>query len=66
MCHVLPLTERLTLMAATLPAAEVLMTKLQIVQLNAKDRGDLYALLHSHEVADHDDAGGQRRADRAR
>ena len=31
------------------------MTKLQIVELNAKDRGDLYALLYSHEVADHDD-----------
>jgi hypothetical protein len=55
MCHVLPLTERLTRMPDTLPAAEVLMTKLQIVELNAKDRGDLYALLHSHEVADHDE-----------
>ena len=55
MCHELPLTERLTLLPATLPAAEVLMTKLQIVELNAKDRGDLYALLYSHEVADHDD-----------
>ena len=55
MCHELPLTERLTQLPDTLPAAEVLMTKLQIVQLNAKDRGDLYALLRSHEVADHDD-----------
>jgi hypothetical protein len=55
MCHVLPLTERLTHRPHTLPAAEVLMTKLQIVQLNAKDRGDLYALLHSHDVADHDE-----------
>ena len=40
-----------TLPPATLPAADVLMTKLQIVELNAKDRGDLYALLDSHEVA---------------
>jgi hypothetical protein len=55
MCHVLPLTERLTRMPDTLPAAEVLMTKLQIVQLNAKDRGDLYAILNSHEVADRDE-----------
>ncbi len=55
MCHVLPLAERLRDRPHTLPAAEVLMTKLQIVQLNPKDRGDLYALLHSHEVADHDD-----------
>lgn len=55
MCHALPLTERLTTRPDTLPAAEVLMTKLQIVSLNAKDRGDLYALLHSHDVAEHDD-----------
>lgn len=55
MCHSLPLTARLTQQPGTLPAAEVLMTKLQIVHLNAKDRGDLYALFHSHEVADHDD-----------
>jgi hypothetical protein len=55
MCHKLPLSERLTLRPDTLPAAEVLMTKLQIVHLNAKDRGDLYAILHSHEVAAHDD-----------
>lgn len=55
MCHVLPLTDRLTRMPDTLPAAEVLMTKLQIVQLNPKDSSDLYALLHTHDVADHDD-----------
>jgi hypothetical protein len=55
MCHELPLTERLTHVPATLPAAEVLMTKLQIVELNAKDRSDLYAILHSHDVADHDE-----------
>jgi hypothetical protein len=55
MCHTLPLAERLGTRPQTLPAAEVLMTKLQIVHLNAKDRGDLYALLHSHEVAEHDD-----------
>jgi hypothetical protein len=55
MCHVLPLTERLTHLPDTLPAAEVLMTKLQIVQLNPKDRSDLYAILHSHDVADHDE-----------
>jgi hypothetical protein len=55
MCHVLPLTERLTHMPHTLPAAEVLMTKLQIVQLNAKDRGDIYAVLHTHEIAPRDE-----------
>lgn len=55
MCHEIPIAQRLTLMPDTLPAAEVLMTKLQIVSLNAKDRDDLYALLASHEVAGHDD-----------
>jgi hypothetical protein len=55
MCHRLPLTERLTERDETLPAAEVLMTKLQIVDLNAKDRSDLYGLLLSHETAAHDD-----------
>ena len=55
MCHSLPIAERLTVRPGTLPAAEVLMTKLQIVHLNPKDRGDLYAILHSHEVAGHDD-----------
>lgn len=55
MCHELPVAARLTQRPDTLPAAEVLMTKLQIVHLNAKDRHDLYALIYSHEVAGHDD-----------
>jgi Uncharacterised nucleotidyltransferase len=56
MCHRLPLTERLDARADTLPAADVLMTKLQIVHLNPKDLGDVYALLLSHEVAAGDGA----------
>jgi hypothetical protein len=51
MCHTLPLAERIGARPQTLPAAEILMTKLQIVELNEKDRGDLYALLQSHEVS---------------
>lgn len=54
MCHVLPLAERLHVHDETLPAAELVMTKLQIVKLNAKDMGDLYALFDSLEVAEHD------------
>lgn len=58
MCHRLPLAERLDERADTLAPADVLMTKLQIVHLNPKDRGDLYALLLSHEIgADGIDAG---------
>lgn len=50
MCHELPLADRLVARAETLPAADLLMTKLQIVHLNAKDRGDLYALLDSQDI----------------
>jgi hypothetical protein len=51
MCHELPLAESIAVRPHTLPAADVLMTKLQIVHLNEKDRGDLYALLLSHSVS---------------
>ncbi len=54
MCHDLPLDERLTLEPATIPLAELALTKLQIVELNEKDRSDLYALFHAHEVASAD------------
>jgi hypothetical protein len=39
----------------TLPAADLLLTKLQIVRLNEKDRNDAYALLLALEVGTHDD-----------
>ncbi len=55
MCHALPLAERLTVRDATLPAADLAMTKLQIVSLNGKDSADLYALFHALPVAEHDD-----------
>ena len=45
MCHSLPLADGLREPGLTLPGTELLMTKLQIVQLNAKDRDDCYALL---------------------
>lgn len=67
MCHTLPLSERLGARPRTLPAAELLMTKLQIVELNAKDRSDIFALLLAHEVAEADvDAGGADAIDAAR
>jgi hypothetical protein len=52
MCHELPIADRLRDRAETLSPADVLMTKLQIVSLNVKDRSDIYALLASHEVSD--------------
>jgi hypothetical protein len=51
MCHALPLSDRIAVRPETLPAADLLMTKLQIVELNDKDRGDLYALLDTNDEA---------------
>jgi hypothetical protein len=50
MCHQLPLEERLELEPLTLPLAELVLTKLQIVKLNQKDAYDLYSLLLTHDV----------------
>lgn len=56
MCHALPLGESLERPGPTLPATDLVMTKLQIVELNAKDRSDLYALLAGSDVGDGDHA----------
>lgn len=56
MCHTLPLADGLGRHELSLVATDLLMSKLQIVSLNAKDRGDLYALLCECEVADGDPA----------
>ena len=55
MCHVVPVAQRLHVDPTTVPLAELLLTKLQIVQLNEKDLKDIWALVLEHEVADHDD-----------
>jgi hypothetical protein len=54
MCHQIPITDRITLDPMTLPLAELLLTKLQIVNLNEKDLRDIVAILHHHEIGDHD------------
>jgi hypothetical protein len=54
MCHVIALGERLTPGESTVPLAELLLTKLQIVELNEKDVRDTVLLFHGHEVTDHD------------
>ena len=54
MCHALPLTDGLDRPGPTLPATDLLMSKLQIVALNAKDRSDLYALLLGCGLGDGD------------
>ena len=55
MCHVIPISDRIALESKTIPLAELLLTKLQVVELNDKDLTDIVALLHHHDVADHDD-----------
>jgi hypothetical protein len=50
MCHVLPVGEHLERDPLTVPLADLLMTKLQIVNLNAKDRSDVYAILLEHDL----------------
>ncbi len=62
MCHEISFSDRLTAGSDTVPLAELLLTKLQIIELNEKDIRDTVLLLHGHEVADHDDeaVNGQR------
>jgi hypothetical protein len=55
MCHLIPLTERLSSEHRTVPLAELMLTKLQIVELNEKDVRDTLLLFYGHDVADHDD-----------
>ena len=51
MCHRLDLRPRLRRSTVTLPLADLLFTKLQVVQINEKDLKDIAALLLDHEVA---------------
>jgi len=52
--HVLPLTGRLEVDTLTLPLAELLVEKMQIVQLNEKDLIDTIMLLREHSVGNSD------------
>jgi hypothetical protein len=54
MCHAIPVADRLDVDPLSLPLAELLLTKLQVVKLNEKDCRDALALIHHHEVAEHD------------
>jgi hypothetical protein len=54
MSHKVPVADRLDLEPATLPLAELLVTKLQIAELNEKDVRDALALLHGHPVEERD------------
>jgi hypothetical protein len=55
MCHEIPLGDRLEVESHTVPLAELLLTKLQIIEVNEKDIRDTVLLFHGHPIADHDD-----------
>jgi hypothetical protein len=54
MSHKIPLDSRLEVDPVSVPLAELLLTKLQIAELNEKDVRDTLALLHDHPVGDED------------
>jgi hypothetical protein len=56
MCHRLSLAERLAIHDTTIPLADLLLTKLQVAELNDKDVTDAAALLLDHKLTD-DEAG---------
>jgi hypothetical protein len=51
MCHTLPLADRLDIEPYTLPRADLLLSKLQIVRINEKDVLDCLALLSRYPVS---------------
>jgi hypothetical protein len=54
MCHDIPITERISLATHGIPLAELLLTKMQIIELNDKDRTDIVTMLYHHEIAEDD------------
>ena len=55
MCHEITLGDRLDVEDGTVPLAELMLTKLQIIELNEKDIRDTVLLFHGHPIADRDD-----------
>jgi hypothetical protein len=54
MCHRIPLDDRLELDPISIPLAELLLTKLQVIELNEKDVRDTLWLLLDHPVGEGD------------
>jgi hypothetical protein len=50
MCHTIYLGDRLTLDDYTIPISDLMLTKLQVVEINEKDIRDLIAIIRDHEV----------------
>jgi hypothetical protein len=64
-CHPIPWKGRLEVDTLTIPLAELLLEKMQIVKINEKDIIDTIMLLREHEVSNDDDdhINGERVAD---
>lgn len=56
MCHRLDFSDRLALSTPTLPVADLLLSKLQVVKINRKDVLDALVLLAEHPLAQDDGA----------
>lgn len=54
MCHKIPLENRLTAQAVTIPLAELFLSKIQIFDLNEKDAIDIASLLLNNETGNSD------------
>ncbi len=54
MCHVVSWEKRLNIDTPTIPLADLMLEKLQIVRINEKDVKDVMMLLLEHEVGDSD------------
>ena len=63
MCHTLHLEDRLTLDDYTIPISDLLLTKLQVVEINEKDIRDLIAILKDHDVVEKIDSGDREAID---
>ena len=69
MCHVLEFADRIDRMPDTLDVADLLLSKLQVVELNPKDVHDILHLLSAFEVREGDEparSGPTDRRDRRR
>ncbi len=54
MCHKFDMKDRLDLDGVTIPPADMLLTKLQVVEINDKDLKDLTCILLDHEIGNSD------------
>ncbi len=57
-CHTLELADRLGIAARTIPPADLLLSKLQVIETTPKDYTDALAVLSDHEVVEEDGPAG--------